>query len=51
MYIEGGQQLPGPSDGCAPRLSGENIDIAVGPSWQDAACAWHSVAESTPAMR
>lgn len=41
----------GPSDGCAPRLSGKTVNVAVGPSWQDAAGAWHSLAEATPPSR
>jgi hypothetical protein len=48
VHVKGGQPQLGPSDGCAPRYSGTNINVAVGPAWQDRGGVWHSLAEMSP---
>jgi hypothetical protein len=38
----------GPSDGCAPFLSGKDINLAVGPAWRARNGQWHTLAEMRP---
>ena len=46
VHLKDGHPQLGPSDGCAPYLSGKGIHLAVGPSWRTADGTWHSLATS-----
>lgn len=48
VHVKGGHPQLGPSDGCASKFSGTDVNIAVGPLWQDASGAWRSLAETSP---
>jgi hypothetical protein len=48
IHVKGGHPQLGPSDGCAPKFSGQDVQIAVGPLWPDAAGVWRSLAEMSP---
>jgi len=48
VHLKNGHPQLGPSDGCAPYYSGPGVNVAVGPAWQDAKGAWHSLAKLSP---
>jgi rhamnogalacturonyl hydrolase YesR len=48
IHVKGGHPQLGPSDGCAPLYSGEGVNIATGPAWQEPGGQWQSLAELSP---
>ena len=48
IHIRGGNPQLGPSSGCAPKFSGEGVNVAVGPAWKDAGGVWRSLADMSP---
>lgn len=48
IHVKGGHPQLGPSDGCAPKFSGPDVHLAVGPMWQDSSGTWRSLAELSP---
>ncbi|MFH1918512.1 MAG: hypothetical protein ABIP48_01310 [Planctomycetota bacterium] len=47
VHVEGGHPQLGPSDGCAPKYSGKDVNLAVGPEWEDNA-GRHRLAAMSP---
>jgi rhamnogalacturonyl hydrolase YesR len=49
IHLKDGHPQLGPSDGCAPKYSGEGINYAVGPAWKDAQGNWTKLADISAA--
>ena len=48
IHVRGGHPQLGPSDGCAPHLSGQGVNRAVGAAWRTPDGAWVRLADLRP---
>ncbi|MHC4799112.1 MAG: LamG domain-containing protein, partial [Planctomycetota bacterium] len=51
VHVKGGHPQLGPSDGCAPKYSGNNVNLSIGPAWEDHNGEWHRLADISPTVQ